>query len=31
LLRDEPMVSELFERMVREAEGVEKRLAGVFA
>jgi enoyl-[acyl-carrier protein] reductase II len=30
LLRDEPMVSELFERMVREAEGVEKRLAGVF-
>lgn len=30
LLKDEPTVSELFERMVREAEAIEKRLAGVF-
>ncbi len=30
LLRDEPSVKELFDRMVREAEAIEKRMAGVF-
>jgi enoyl-[acyl-carrier protein] reductase II len=31
LIHDEPPVKELFDRMVREAEGIEKRMAGIFA
>jgi len=31
LLKDEPTVAELFERMVSEADAMEKRLSGVFA
>jgi enoyl-[acyl-carrier protein] reductase II len=31
LIHDEPSVKELFERIVQEAETIEKRMAGVFA
>jgi enoyl-[acyl-carrier protein] reductase II len=31
LVHDEPTVQELFERMVQEAEAIEKRMAGIFA
>ena len=31
LIKDEPTVKELFDRMVQEAEGIEKRMAGIFA
>jgi len=31
LLKDEPTVKELFDRMVSDAEGIEKRMAGIFA
>jgi len=31
LIKDEPTVKALFERMVREAEEVEKKMAGIFA
>ncbi len=31
LIKDEPTVKELFDRMVSEAEGIEKRMAGIFA
>jgi len=31
LITDEPTVKELLDRMVREAEGIEKRMAGIFS
>ena len=31
LIKDEPTVKELLDRMVLEAEGIEKRMAGIFA
>jgi len=31
LIKDEPTVKELLDRMVRDAEGIEKKMAGVFA
>jgi NAD(P)H-dependent flavin oxidoreductase YrpB (nitropropane dioxygenase family) len=31
LIKDEPTVKELLDRMVKEAEGIEKRMAGIFA
>jgi len=31
LIKDEPTVKELLDRMVHEAEGIEKRMAGIFA
>jgi len=30
LIHDEPSVKELFDRIVREAETIEKRMVGVF-
>jgi enoyl-[acyl-carrier protein] reductase II len=31
LLKDEPSVKELFERMVKEAEAIEKKMSGIFS
>jgi NAD(P)H-dependent flavin oxidoreductase YrpB (nitropropane dioxygenase family) len=31
LIKDEPTVKELFDRMINEAEAIEKRMAGIFA
>ncbi len=31
LIKDEPTVKELIDRMVQEAEGIEKRMAAIFS
>jgi enoyl-[acyl-carrier protein] reductase II len=31
LIKDQPTVAELLDRMVQEADGVEKKMAGIFA